>query len=69
MAVAVLWPAAAAPLPPLAWELPYAACVPLKKKKKKKELITKTEAYGLFAALGWPNWYRGWPGVLCFLTY
>ena len=34
-----LWgrPAAAAPFPPLAWELPYAAIAALKRKKKKKK--------------------------------
>ena len=26
-----LWPAATAPIPPLAWELPYATCMALKK--------------------------------------
>ena len=31
-----LWPAAAAPIQPLAWELPYASGVALKKKKAKK---------------------------------
>ena len=30
------WPAAVAPIQPLAWELPYAAGVALKTKKKKK---------------------------------
>ena len=38
---ALLWlwcrPAAAAPIPPLAWELPYAAGAALKSKKKKKK--------------------------------
>ena len=29
--------AAAAPISPLAWELPYAVCVALKRKKKKKK--------------------------------
>ena len=34
-----LWcrPAATAPMQPLAWKLPYAKGVPLKKKKKKKK--------------------------------
>ena len=43
-----LWPAAAAPIRPLAWELPYAAGVALKKakdknktKRKKKEKTNK----------------------------
>jgi len=33
MAVAVCRPAAAAPIPPLAWEFPYAALAALKSKK------------------------------------
>ena len=37
-----LWcrPAAVAPIPPLAWELPYALGVALKSQKKKKKSIT-----------------------------
>ena len=39
--LALLWlchkPAAAAPIGPLVWELPYAACAALKSKKRKKE--------------------------------
>ena len=31
------WPAAAAPIGPLAWELPHAAGVSLKKQKKKEK--------------------------------
>ena len=36
-----LWcrPAAAAPIPPLAWELPHAAGAALKKKESKKRLM------------------------------
>ena len=41
--LALLWlwcrPAAAAPIQPLAWELPYAAGATLKSKKKKKKKI------------------------------
>ena len=33
----LLWPAAAAPIGPLAWEVPYAMSVALKKAKKKKK--------------------------------
>ena len=33
IAVAVAWDTAAAPVQPLAWELPYAAGVAVKKKK------------------------------------
>ena len=36
-AMLCLWPAAVAPIPPLAWELPHATCVVLKRKKKKKK--------------------------------
>ena len=32
-----LWPAAAAPIRPLAWKLPYAVVAALKKQKKKKK--------------------------------
>jgi len=39
--LALLWlwcrPAAVAPIGPLAWELPYAACAALKKTKKERE--------------------------------
>ena len=34
---ALLWPAAAAPIQPLAWEAPYAVGAALKKAKKQKE--------------------------------
>ena len=34
-----LWLAAAAPIQPLAWELPYASGVVLKSKKKKKKAL------------------------------
>ena len=34
---ALLWPVAAAPIQPIAWELLYAACEALKSKKKKKK--------------------------------
>ena len=34
--MAVMWPAAVAPIWPLAWELPYAAGAALKSEKKKK---------------------------------
>ena len=36
-----LWhkPAAAAPIQPLAWELPYAISMALERKKKKKEVV------------------------------
>ena len=33
--VAVEWPAAAAPIRPLAWEVPYAAATALKKEKRR----------------------------------
>ena len=43
MDLALLWlwckPAAAAPIQPLAWELPYATGVALKKKKKKESIF------------------------------
>ena len=32
-----VWPATAAPLQPLAWELLYTTCLALKSQKKKKE--------------------------------
>ena len=35
MAVAVVWVAAATPIQPLAWGLPYAAGAAIKRKKKK----------------------------------
>ena len=42
--LALLWlwcrPAAVAPMPPLAWEFPYAMGAALKKKKKKKKLFS-----------------------------
>ena len=60
---ALLWlwhgPAAVAPIRPLAWKLPYAAGVALKKAKKKKKkererffstLETKLKSYGLRSA-------------------
>ena len=40
VAVAVAWPAAAALIQPLAWELPHAAGVALKRKKERKREIT-----------------------------
>ena len=33
-----VWPAAADPIQPLAWELPYAASAALKSQKKKKKI-------------------------------
>ena len=36
----LLWLAAAAPIQPLAWELPYTASVALKRKKKKEKRIS-----------------------------
>ena len=43
----LLWhrPAATAPIQPLAWELPYAAGVALKKSKKKKIKIKKIKQW------------------------
>ena len=38
-----LWPAAAAPIQPLAWEPPHAFGVALKSKKKKKKKKKKKE--------------------------
>ena len=47
--LALLWlwcrPAAAAPIQPLAWELPYAAGVALKRKEKKELNNQSTELY------------------------
>ena len=46
---ALLWlwrrPAAIAPVLPLAWELPYATGVALKKQKKKKKIILESLKY------------------------
>ena len=46
-----LWctPSAAAPIPPLAWEVPYTTGVALKKKKKRKDKEAKQK---LFTAKG-----------------
>ena len=43
----LLWhrPAAAVPIPPLAWELPYAAGLAVKKKKKKKQASWRKPMY------------------------
>ena len=45
----LLWqwhqPAAAAPIQPLAWELPYAMGAALKRQKKKKSSIWSVEIY------------------------
>ena len=43
-----LWPAAVAPIQPLAWEFPYAAGAALK--------TTKTLAYKKYVALSWNSW-------------
>ena len=44
VAVAVAWPAAIAPIQPLAWELPYATDAALKNKPKKfNESLDKWE--------------------------
>ena len=54
--LALLWlwcrPGAAAPIPPLAWELPYAAGTALKKKfkkkkKKRKKLKESVHSFGM----------------------
>ena len=45
-----LWPAAAAPIPPLAWELPYAPGVALKSKTNNhcKPAITKKKSFYIY---------------------
>ena len=60
-----LWrrPAAAVPVQPLAWELPYAAGAALKRKKKKKELsssdIPREMTYDDFLSLDIPGKQNG----------
>ena len=39
LALLWLWPTAAAPIQPLAWEFPYALCVALKEEKKRDRKI------------------------------
>ena len=50
--------ATAAPMPPLAWELPYAADVVLKKKKKGTEKKKKRWEVGMRKSLGL-GWFGG----------
>ena len=49
-----LWhrPVAAAPIHPLAWELPYAAGVAPKKRQKKKSVLWKTDKGKAYANPG-----------------
>ena len=60
-----LWPAAIAPVQPLAWKLPHAAGVALKsekKKKKKYEKRTKTPAiFSFLHQVKWWTW-KLWKG-------
>ena len=58
--LAWLWrrPAAAVPILPLAWELPYAGGSTLKRKKKKKK-ERKNMALGSFLSLSGRNNYQG----------
>ena len=58
----LLWcrSAAAAPIRPLAWQLPYAMGVALKKEKKKKVLLDRLVASSLLMDLGLhPTWVPG----------
>ena len=54
--LALLWlwlgPAAAAPIGPLAWELPYAEGAALKRQKDKKRIVFSTDGAG---TLGYPH--------------
>ena len=56
-----LWcrPAAAAPITPLAWELPYAAGVALQSKKGKKERNVRTDSLHLSHMVQTPAFLEG----------
>ena len=58
-----LWrrPAAAAPIQPLTWEPPYATGAALKKTKKKKQTLLKTQLVSSLVA----QWLRIWHYHCC----
>ena len=56
----MLWPAAAAPVPPLAWELTCAAGGALKKQKQKQKSILARPHAGVLCRMGTAQAWHLW---------